>query len=256
MPLELSEDDVPTGPTSGVEPMRETPSPSSTQSHSCDPGLDLNAVAMAAAQDVEDRDGLATLFQHMYEPVVRYLETKVKDPATAEDLAQDTFARVVERIDTYTGAGVWSWVFRIADNACTDHYRPMRNRGYEQPAETWRFDQPSHDLGPAETVEWSELGRALNQKINRLRPDYREVLRLRLMVGLTPTQTAEVMARKVGTIRVLHYRALKALRKELPASATAALYLLSASPDAGEDDVMHASHMELREKDDVAGASG
>ncbi|MFJ8301337.1 RNA polymerase sigma factor [Streptomyces sp. NPDC094447] len=236
--------------------MRQEPSPSSTQAHSCDPGLDLNAVALSAAQDAEDSDSLATLFQHMYDPVVRYLETKVKDPATAEDLAQDTFARVVERIETYTGGGIWAWVFRIADNACTDHFRPMRNRGYETPAETWRFDQPSHDLGPAETAEWNELGRALNQRINRLRPDYREVLRLRLMVGLSPTQTAEVMGRKVGTIRVLQFRALKALRKDLPDSTTAALYVLSASPDTGEDDVMHASHMELRERDDVAGTSG
>ncbi|MFJ4342673.1 RNA polymerase sigma factor [Streptomyces sp. NPDC088915] len=236
--------------------MPESPSPRAEQSYDCDSGLDLNTVALAAARNPEDSDGLATLFQHMYDPVVRYMETKVKDPATAEDLAQDTFARVVERIETYTGAGIWAWVFRVADNVCRDHYRPMRNRGYEQPSETWRVDLPSHDLTPEEVVEWSELGRALNQRINKLRPDYREVLRLRLMAGLTAAQAAEVMGKEMGNIRVLQHRALKALRKHLPADSTAALYFLSASPDAGEDGVIRTSRVDLKEKSDVAGTSG
>lgn len=236
--------------------MRPTPSPSDKRSDDRAPGLDLNAVALAAAADPKDSDSLAALFQNMWDPVLRYMETKVKHPATAEDLAQDTFARVIEKIGTYTGPSIWAWVFAIAENCVRDHFRPMRNRGYEQPAETWRFDQPSRELGPDEIAEWNEIGRALNTRINKLRPDYREVLRLRLMAGLTTAQTAEVMGKAVGNIRVLQYRAVRALRKQLPASSELATLLLSSSANAGEDDLIPTSRVELREKDDVAGAPG
>ncbi|MFF4188131.1 RNA polymerase sigma factor [Streptomyces sp. NPDC001691] len=218
---------------------------------------ELNEVALSAAANPDAQADIAELFQRMWDPIQRYMETKVGNPATAEDLAQDTFIKVVENIGNYQGGGIWAWVFAIARNVCNDHYRPMRNRGYEQPAaEIWKLDVPSPELGPEEVAQWNELGRAMNLKINKLRPDQREVLRLRLRVGLTPAQTAEVMGKNVGTIRVLQYRALKSLRTLLPESSTLATYLLSASPVGTDEDVIPTSCVELRERNDVAGASG
>lgn len=51
--------------------------------------------------------------------------------------------------------------------------------------------------------------------LNKLRPSYQSVLTLRFISGLSPEETAQVMNRSVGAIRVLQHRALAALRDEV-----------------------------------------
>ena len=51
--------------------------------------------------------------------------------------------------------------------------------------------------------------------LSRLRPDYQSVLTLRFISELSPEETAQVMKRSVGAIRVLQHRALAALREEI-----------------------------------------
>lgn len=209
----------------------------------------LEAAASRAAADPSDKAALAELFNALYEPVVRFMQARVYEPATAEDLAQEVFVKLVQKIGSYTGGGIYAWVWTIARNAISDHFRRLRNRGYEQPTdEIWQLDLPSSDLGPDELAQWSELRQAINQRLNKLPEAQREVLRLRLVAGLSTSETAEVMAKPVGTIRVLQCRALAKLRKLMPnGDSTLATYLLSSSDGQEEEALTNAAQVRLRE---------
>lgn len=230
--------------------MGETPGASSERS--CKGGADhpLEVAAAAAAANPSDKTALAELFNGLYEPVVRFMQARVYDPATAEDLAQEVFVKLVQGIHGYTGGGIYAWVWAIARSVSSDHFRPLRNRGYEQPTgEMWQLDLPSSDMGPEELAQWTELRHAINRKLNKLPDAQQEVLRLRLVVGLSTTETAEVMSKSVGTIRVLQCRALAKLRKLMPeGGSTLATYLLSASDAQQNEALTNAAQVRVRER--------
>ncbi|MER7759496.1 sigma-70 family RNA polymerase sigma factor [Streptomyces sp. NPDC097619] len=217
----------------------------------------LEAAALRAAEDPTNKDALAYLFSALYEPVVRYMRGRVQDPATAEDLAQEVFVKVVQKIHLYDGGGINAWIWTVARNVYNDHFRPKRNRGFEQPtSDFWYLDAPSAEMGPAEVAEWNELRQAIQGKMGELPPQQNRVLALRITAGFSPTETAEIMGKSVGTIRVLHCRALAKLRKLMPESdSNLAAYLRPTSDAQRREGVMADEPVRLRERDD-AGSMG
>ncbi|WP_167455551.1 RNA polymerase sigma factor [Streptomyces tirandamycinicus] len=210
----------------------------------------LEAAAAMAAEDPTNKAALAELFNGMYEPVVRFMHARIQDPVTAEDLAQEVFVKIVQNIGGYTGGGVFAWVWRIARNVYNDYFRPMKNRGIEQPTgDFWHLDAPSAEMGPEETAEWSDLRLAIRGKLDKLPEAQHMVLALRITCGYSTAETAEIMGKPVGTIRVLQCRALAKLRGLMPeCDSNLATYLLSASNTEQDED---AAPVKLREKNDV-----
>jgi RNA polymerase sigma-70 factor (ECF subfamily) len=223
--------------------MSDARSASSRQPESGAAAHPLEEAAAQAAANPSDKAALAELFNALYEPVVRYMQARVYDPCLAEDLAQDVFVKLVQGIGRYTGGGIYGWVWAIARSTAADHFRPMRNRGYETPTgEIWQLDAPSADMGPEELAEWADLRVAINRKLSKLPDDQQEVLRLRLIAGLSTAEVAEVMAKPAGTIRVLQCRALAKLRKLMPeGNSSMASLLLSATDPQQEQALMNAA---------------
>ncbi|MGA5411535.1 RNA polymerase sigma factor [Streptomyces lavendulocolor] len=228
--------------------------PSANENTSCDgeSGDALEAAAALAAENPSNKAALAELFAGMYEPVVRFMQARIQDPSTAEDLAQEVFVKVVQNIHGYTGGGIYGWIWAIARNVYNDYFRPMRNRGFEQPTgDFWHLDAPSTEMGPEEAAEWKDLRRAIRGKLDKLPEEQHMVLALRITCGYTTAQTAEIMGKRVGTIRVLQCRALAKLRGLMPErDSNLAMYLLSASdPERKEGE--RAAPVKLRERNDV-----
>ncbi|KIF00905.1 hypothetical protein PL81_38430 [Streptomyces sp. RSD-27] len=238
--------------------MPQVPSTSETTSCNGELGHPLEAAAALAAQDPTNKAALAELFEGMYEPVVRFMQARIQDPATAEDLAQEVFVKVVQKIDGYTGGGIFAWIWTIARNVYNDYFRPMRNRGFEQPTgDFWHLEGPSAEMGPAEIAEWNELSRAIKGKLDKLPHDQHMVLALRITAGYSTSETAEIMGKPVGTIRVLQCRALAKLRKLMPESdSNLATFLLSASDAQRQEDLMSAAPVMLRERHDAGSMGG
>lgn len=233
--------------------------PSASENTSCDGefGHPLEAAAAIAAADPTNKDALAELFNELYEPVVRFMHARIQDPVTAEDLAQEVFVKIVQKIDSYTGGGIFAWVWAIARNVYADYFRPMKNRGFEQPTgDFWHLDSPSTDMGPEESAEWSDLRRAIKSQLARLPEAQHLVLALRITCGYSTAETAEIMGKPVGTIRVLQCRALAKLRKLMPErDSNLATYLLSDSDTKRNDGVVRTEPVMLRERHD-AGSKG
>lgn len=146
------------------------------------------------------------LFRRHYEPV-RALCARISATSSAgDDLAQDTFLRVLRHRTTFRGdARFTTWVYRIARNVCLEHLgRAARDRRI---AERW-FAEADTTMTEGSGPEAEVLAAALGT----LTPEQREVLVLCRYHDLPFAQIAEILGCTRGAARVRAHRALAALR--------------------------------------------
>ncbi|MEI8332674.1 MAG: sigma-70 family RNA polymerase sigma factor [Chloroflexota bacterium] len=185
-----------------------------------DPRVDAAIDALVPAAVAGDSGAFADLYDALAPRVRRYLRHEVGDPDLAEDLLQRVFLRVVEALPRYRprGAPIAAWIFRIARNAVIDHRRTAHpGLPLDDAAET-----PADVDDPCAAAERGEECAQVRAALRALPPDQRDVLVWRFFAELSPAETAVLMDRSNGAVRVLQHRALAALRAFLgePASTT------------------------------------
>lgn len=160
-----------------------------------------------------DGDAFAVIWRELSPLVAGYLAARgVDDPEAG---TSDVFLSLLPRLRELDGgvAGLRTFVFSVAHARAVDDARRRARR----PAPV-TFDPAVHDT-VAESAEGEALGRVstgrVRQVLDRLNPDYRDVLALRVIGDLGVEQTATVMGRSVGSVKQLQRRALLALRAEL-----------------------------------------
>lgn len=162
-------------------------------------------------------------FGELYEchapAIFRYLFAHLDSRMDAEDLTGEVFLKAWKSLSRYNERGVpfLAFLFRIARNILVDHYRRSNRQEDKTPEEldTFRKDGIAE---PIEVVGSQMEHQHIMQTLANLRSDYQSVLTLRFISGFSPEETAQVMERSVGAIRVLQHRALAALRQELEKS--------------------------------------
>lgn len=174
----------------------------------------LKKLVRSAAHGDEEAAGL--LFDRYHPRVYRYAVAKLHNASAAEDIASETFARVLRDLDRFTwkGAGFEAWLFRIASNLVFDHLRAGRR---EQPAEDLEHVETAELRTPEWAVMEGETTRELNSLLVTLSDDQREVLLLRFAAGLSTNEVGAVTGRKPNAVRQLQFRALEQLRAKLAA---------------------------------------
>jgi len=156
-------------------------------------------------------------------PVFALLYRMVRDRALAEDLAQETFIKVLNGIGSYNPQFKFSsWIFKIANNAAIDQ---LRKRDPEtlsldgspsatSPEEMRATALQLGDRGetPLQEVEARELGSAIERAIARLRPEYRACILLRHVEGHSYEEIARILDLPLGTVKTYIHRARNELR--------------------------------------------
>jgi RNA polymerase sigma-70 factor (ECF subfamily) len=158
---------------------------------------------------------VAILFDALQPPLLRFL--RWQEPSVAEDLAAETWLAVAERIGSFDGGeGQFrAWVFVIARRRLADHRRRAARRR-TAPVEREILEAVADLDDPADrVVEQLSAEEAIAHLVASLPPDQAEVLMLRVVGGLTVDESAEVMGKRPGTVRVLQHRALRRLAREL-----------------------------------------
>lgn len=159
-----------------------------------------------------DAEAFGEIYERHAQAVFRFFSSRLDNPLDAEDLTEDVFLRVWRSLPKYHEKGVpfTAFLFRIANNALIDHYRRVSSPSSEVSIESERLQDNRHNPEDvvAENIEHTEIKNILD----RLRDDYRDVLILRFLSELSPVETAKVMDRSVGAIRILQHRALIAAR--------------------------------------------
>ncbi len=153
------------------------------------------------------------LFDHYHSPIHRYIASRVRSAADAEDLTQLVFVKALEALPRYEDRGIpfAGWLFRLARNVVIDFVRARRDHlGLESLTESARPGPGPHEL----FVVRQELD-ALGAALATLTVDQRDTIALRFFAGLSAREAAEAMGKQEGTIRGLQFRAIAALRREL-----------------------------------------
>ncbi len=167
---------------------------------------------MVEAARKGDAGALATICEKLYPRIHRYLSHKVDNPKDAEDLAGEVFVRMLEGIRDQTG-NLEAWLFRVAGNLLTDHYRKRAVR-------TETDGLPEEIAGgedPAAATERKLSGERLKRGMKALTEEQKEVVILRIILGYEVGEVAAMMERSAGAVRALQFRALSALRDALGA---------------------------------------
>lgn len=158
--------------------------------------------------------------EHIEEWFVRYSDdiykflvyyTRNRD---VEDLVQEVFMKAIRGYEKYEGrAQPKTWLFSIARNTAIDHERKKRYLSWLP--DTWLKQIKSPDGTPEEIVGKQEENQLLYAAVQRLKPSYREVVILRGIKGLSPSETAEILQWSESKVNTTLHRALKTLQRRL-----------------------------------------
>lgn len=159
--------------------------------------------------------------------VYAFLMRSVRDPAVAEDLFQETFLRVVQRSDQFTGQSRFTtWLYTIARNLTVDHARRMRHRRHAS------LDAPVHggdsgdsrvlgdgvagpDRGADRAAIEAQAKETLRIALDALPDEQREVFHLRQVDGLAFADIASILGIPENTAKSRMRYALERLQQAL-----------------------------------------
>jgi len=180
-------------------------------------GLD-SEVARLRRGDPDAFDALLARYQNR---LYRYLQRLVREPATTEDLFQQTWLRVVQNIEGLDPRRNFeAWLFRIAHNLAIDHLRRRRMESLDEPlpsGEAMSTLFPSTGPGALERLLGAERDRILTATLAELPAIQREVLTLRFEEEMKLEEIAEVLDVPLSTAKSRLKRALEGLRGKLEA---------------------------------------
>ena len=166
------------------------------------------------------------LLRRYERPVFSLIFRMVRDRSLAEDLAQETFVKVLNALGSYRPEYKFSsWIFKIANNAAIDQLRRREldtlsldgspDARTADEVEATALQATDRAETPLEELESRETGAAIEQAIGRLRPEYRTCILLRHVEGRTYEEIAEVMDLPLGTVKTYIHRARLELREYL-----------------------------------------
>lgn len=178
----------------------------------------LGADAEIAGLRRRDPDVVATLIGRYQRRLYRYLLRLVSDPAAAEDIFQQTWLRVIEKIRQYdAGRGFEPWLFSIARHLAIDHLRRTRPASLDEeyPGGSWSDTVPSPAPTALDRFLRSERTSLVMRQLERLPAIYREVLTLRFEEEMKIEEIAGLTGLPLGTVKSRLRRALLALREKV-----------------------------------------
>ncbi|MFM8426923.1 MAG: RNA polymerase sigma factor, partial [Chloroflexota bacterium] len=169
--------------------------PWQTQATMTQPAEDLNLIRrMQAGDDDAIRDLYAQYGQRLYAYALRLTD----DPATAEDVTQNTLVTVWRTAHTFRAEGrLIAWLLGIVHHTAMKAIRNRTNYLDDVAEETIREDQPS----PEEQAQVKDERRWVRQGMQSLSPEHRAVLELVFYQELSLNEVAQVLNIPVGTVK-------------------------------------------------------
>lgn len=160
-----------------------------------------------------DNQTFEEIYLHSYEPVYAYLITLCKNEELAAELAQETFFKALDAIDSFQGTcSLNVWLCQIAKNALTDYYR--QNKRVVLPLDAVP-EAPASALLPGAELEQHEQELNLYSRLHALPEPYREVFWLRVFGELSFAEIGTLHHKTESWARVTFYRARMKLKEAL-----------------------------------------
>jgi RNA polymerase sigma-70 factor (ECF subfamily) len=169
-----------------------------------------------------DRDLFTTLVSRYNKRVINYVYRITHRYEEAHDLAQDIFVKVYLALDRYDPKYQFStWLFRIAQNSAIDALRkksivevPLARPTEEEPSGKER-EFADAGISPYRALKNKELSAAIDQAVEKLPADYRELIQLRHFAEMSYEEIASMKRLPLGTVKNKLFRARNLLKEAL-----------------------------------------
>lgn len=174
-----------------------------------------------------DREAFSWLVRRHHQRVYNFILRLVKHPASAEELAQETFLKIVKNSASFKHEARFStWLYAIARNLCIDHQRKQKLRRHPSFDQAPPGDQTGRTLSetlpdpsPRSSVERSaakgRMAEAISAAVESLPDDQKEVFLLREVGGLPFKEIAEITGTGENTVKSRMRYALERLQQAL-----------------------------------------
>lgn len=171
-----------------------------------------------------DQPAFDYLVQKYRRPLVRFMYRMARNPAIAEDLAQEVFLRVYRSRATYEASAKFTtWLYRIATNLAVNHARDTR---HERPEVTVSLDEPDEETGATFEVPDNAVGAeqamvrrervlAIRRKVAALPERQRLAVIMHKYQQMDYKQIAEILKLSESATKSLLFRAYETLREQL-----------------------------------------
>lgn len=172
-----------------------------------------NPTDNAVMKQVQDGDTgqLGVLFERYNVPLFQYLLHLSRNRALSEDLVQEVFFRVLKYASSYDPRFAFNvWLYRMARNAYFDSLHRSAPEAAGSQLDEFRSSEPM----PEEIVTRKQDAMFLQEALQQLPDDKREVLVLSRFHNLRYEEIAQILKCEIGTVKVRVYRALRELREK------------------------------------------
>ncbi|MFW0784384.1 sigma-70 family RNA polymerase sigma factor [Gordonia sp. CPCC 206044] len=180
-------------------------------------GGELDEAVQAAG--LGDRVALTSVLESVQDPILRYCRGRIgvgeRHLFSADDIAQEALMAVMTALPRYQDQGkpFMAFVYGIAAHKVADAMR-VAGRVKSDPVETMP-ETVSFNGGPEQLALDADGSRRMRELMAILPEKQREVLVLRLVVGMSAEETADAIGSTAGAVRVAQHRALAKLKDEL-----------------------------------------
>jgi RNA polymerase sigma-70 factor, ECF subfamily len=170
-----------------------------------------------------DPQALAELYDRYGRLAFSLILRVVRDAGIAEDLVQETFLRVGNRVQGFNTekGSIGPWLLAVARNRAIDYLRSVAGRE-RNAVEFEETDHPSLYVDMEQDILTNDKARVIKGALEKLNANQRQVIELAYFEGLSQTEMAERMGQPLGTVKTWVRTALKNLRDELGTAAVSA----------------------------------
>jgi RNA polymerase sigma-70 factor (ECF subfamily) len=163
-----------------------------------------------------DRTAFEQLYLRYRDRLYAFLVRYTGDPASAQDLFQETFLRVFRDRARYEPRAAFpTWLFTIARNLFLDSVKRTRTPQTFLERKSASRAAPDPSPGPLETLEQREADAVLWSAVASLAEEDRVILLLSRFEGLRYREIAKILGISEGAVKIRAHRALQALRRAL-----------------------------------------
>ncbi|MEM1119871.1 MAG: sigma-70 family RNA polymerase sigma factor [Bacteroidota bacterium] len=161
------------------------------------------------------------LYDRYYEPIFRFIYRRTADESLAADLCSEVFFKALQKLNNYQFKGVpfSAWLYRIASNEITQHFRQTQKRRVVS-VETNALPDLKAEMGDLDNFDTPQLEVSLIPALDQLKPKDLELVELRFFEQRPFKEIAQLLDITESNCKMRTYRVLGRLKKILMRSGS------------------------------------
>jgi len=160
-----------------------------------------------------DSGSFAELYDRYFDKIYRFIYYKTSHRENAEDLTSQTFAKALEKINSFkiNDAGTFSaWLYRIARNNIIDYYRTNHDhQDIEQTFGLYQENDMENKLNNQQELE------KIQDKLDLLKPEQKEIIVMRVWNELSYKEISQIVGKSEASCKMTFSRAIRQLKTTL-----------------------------------------